>query len=66
METTKQNRARYRAQYIPIEEMFTEQELDDLQKAFDQASQGEEFINLLSLKTCFSQMGFFPTDESLE
>lgn len=66
METVKQGWAWYRAQYIPIDEMFTEQELEDLQWAFDQASQGQDFINLLSLKTCFSQMGFYPTDESLE
>ena len=54
METVKQGRAWYRAMYIPIDEMFTEQELEDLQRAFEQASQGQDFINLLSLKTCFS------------
>ncbi len=30
METTKAQRAKFRAQYIPIDEMFTEQELNDL------------------------------------
>ena len=66
MESTKSERAKYRAQYTPIEEMFTEQELFDLQKAFDTVSQGEAFVNMLSLKTLYSEMGFFPTDGMLE
>jgi hypothetical protein len=66
MESVKAGRARYRAMYIPIDEMFTELELEDLQRAFETASQGQEVINLLSLKTCFSTMGFFPSDEALE
>ena len=66
MESTKAGRAKYRAQYIPIDEMFTEQELCDLQRAFDSVAQGEAFVNLLSLKTLYSELGFYPSDGILE
>lgn len=46
--------------------MFTEQELQDLEKAFQTVSQGEDVVNLLSLKTLFAEMGFYPSDENLE
>lgn len=35
MERTKRDRARFRAQYIPIEEMFNASELMDLKQAFE-------------------------------
>lgn len=65
MEKTKKERSKYRAQYIPIDEMFTPQELEDLQQAFDSVAQGEAEVNMLSLKTLFSEMGIFPSDEML-
>jgi hypothetical protein len=65
MNKTKKDRSRYRAQYIPIDEMFTPQELEDLQQAFDSVAQGESEVNMISLKTLFSEMGIFPTDEML-
>lgn len=65
MNKTKKERAKYRAQYIPIDEMFTPQELEDLQQAFDSVAQGESEVNMLSLKTLFSEMGIFPSDEML-
>jgi hypothetical protein len=46
--------------------MFTEQELMDLQKAFDTVAQGEDVVNMLSLKTLFNEMGFYPSEEMLE
>lgn len=45
--------------------MFSEQELYDLKQAFDAVAQGEGFVNMLSLKTLFAEMGIFPTDELL-
>jgi len=66
MEKVKAQRAKYRAQYIPIDEMFTEQELNDLQRAFETVSQGDDFVNMLSLKTLFAEMGFYPSDETLD
>mmetsp|Transcript_31969 Transcript_31969/g.28333 ORF Transcript_31969/g.28333 Transcript_31969/m.28333 type:complete len:409 (+) Transcript_31969:6-1232(+) len=65
MNKTKKDRARYRAQYIPLDEMFTPQELEDLQHTFDSVAQGESEVNMLSLKTLFSEMGIFPADEVL-
>jgi Ca2+-binding EF-hand superfamily protein len=65
MERTKRERARFRASYIPIEEMFSGSELMDLKQAFEAVAQGEGFVNMLSLKTLFAEMGIFPTDEML-
>jgi len=65
MDKTKNERSRYRAQYIPIDEMFTPQELEDLQQAFDAVAQGEPEVNMISLKTLFAEMGIFPSDEML-
>ena len=66
MERVKAQRAKYRAQFIPIDEMFTAQELNDLQEAFDKVSQGDDFVNMLSLKTLFAEMRFYPSDEVLD
>lgn len=67
MERTKRERAKFRAQHIPVEEMFTQAELLDLRNAFEAAAQpGEDFVNMESLKTLFSSMGIFPTDEMLK
>jgi len=66
MERTKRERAKFRAQFIPVEEMFTQAELMDLRQAFEAAAQpGESFVNLHSLKQLFASMGIFPTDEML-
>ena len=56
MERTKQERANFRVQHIPIEEMFTAQELLDLKTAFEAVSMGEAFVNLESLKALFADM----------
>ena len=65
MERTKQERANFRVQHIPIEEMFTAQELLDLKTAFEAVSMGEAFVNLESLKALFADMQIYPTDEQL-
>lgn len=49
MEKTRQERAHFRVQHIPIEEMFSVQELMDLKIAFEAVSQGEAFVNFDSL-----------------
>ena len=66
MEKAKRLRARHRAQFIPVEEMFTPQEYYDLKQAFGTVAQGEEVVNMLSLKTLFAEMGIYPTDEMIE
>ena len=63
MERTKQDRATFRVQHIPIEEMFTSQELMDLRNAFEAASNGEAFVNLESLQQLFAEMQIFPSEE---
>lgn len=65
MERTKQDRANFRVQHIPIEEMFTAQELMDLKTAFEAVSMGEAFVNTESLKALFADMQIYPTDEQL-
>lgn len=66
MEKTKQERANFRVQHIPIEEMFTAQELMDLKTAFEAVSMGEAFVDTLSLKALFADMQIHPTDEQLQ
>ena len=61
MESVKKARASYRAQHIPIEAMFTAPELTELQKAFDEAAQGNAFVDLLSLKTLLEGMEIYPS-----
>lgn len=66
MERTKRERAKFRAQYIPIEEMFTQTELMDLRNAFEAAAQpGEDYVNMHTLKALFASMGIFPSDDML-
>ena len=60
MEKTKQDRANFRVQHIPIEEMFTAQELMDLKTAFEAVSMGEAFVNTESLKALFADMQIYP------
>jgi hypothetical protein len=59
MENVKKARASYRAQHIPIEAMFTAQELTELLKAFEEASQRATTVDLLSLKTLLEGMEIF-------
>lgn len=56
MERTKQDRAHFRVQHIPIEEMFTQQEYENLRIAFEAVSLGEAYVNLDSLKILFDKM----------
>ena len=45
--------------------MFSSPELMDLKHAFEAVAQGESYVNMLSLKTLFAEMGIYPTDEML-
>lgn len=66
MERTKRVRSHFRVQYIPLEEMFTSQELMDLRSAFDAVSMGEDYVDREALKISFSNLGIFPSEEMLE
>ena len=46
--------------------MFTEHELNDLQNTFDSVAQGDELVNILSLKTLFNEAGFSPSDDMIQ
>jgi len=65
MENVKRERASYRAQHIPIEAMFTSNELDELERAFKEAAQGNVFVDLLSLKTLLEGMEIYPLDKDI-
>ena len=66
MERTKRVRSHFRVQYIPLEEMFTSQELMDLRAAFDAVSMGQDFVDRESLQNSFSNLGIFPSEEMLD
>jgi len=51
--------------HIPIEEMFTTDELMNLRTAFEAVSMGEAFINLDALKALFEDMQADYSDEQL-
>ena len=46
--------------------MFNEHELGDLQHTFDSVAQGEDVVNILSLKTLFNEAGFSPSDDMIQ
>jgi Ca2+-binding EF-hand superfamily protein len=46
--------------------MFTSQELMDLRTAFDAVSMGEDYVDREALKTSFSNLGIFPSEDMLE
>ena len=66
MERTKRVRSHFRVQYIPLEEMFTSQELMDLRTAFEAVSMGEDHVNREALQVSFSNLGIFPSEEMLD
>lgn len=69
MERTKQERAHFRVQHIPIEEMFTQQEYENLRMAFESFSMGEAYVTFDSLKALLERMmdaGYQPSDEQVE
>ena len=66
MERTKRVRSHFRVQYIPLEEMFTSQELMDLRGAFDSVSMGQDFVDREALQGSFSNLGIFPSEEMLD
>jgi hypothetical protein len=66
MERTKRVRSHFRVQYIPLEEMFTSQELMDLRTAFDAVSMGQDYVDREALQVSFSNLGIFPSEEMLD
>jgi Ca2+-binding EF-hand superfamily protein len=52
--------------YIPLEEMFTSQELMDLRAAFDAVSMGQDFVDRESLMGSFQNLGIAASEEMLD
>ena len=65
MERTKRIRSQFRVQFIPLEEMFTSQELMDLRAAFDAVSMGQDFVDRASLQSSFQNLGIIASEEML-
>eukprot|EP00357_Protocruzia_adherens_P022715 CAMPEP_0115042120 /NCGR_PEP_ID=MMETSP0216-20121206/46085_1 /TAXON_ID=223996 /ORGANISM="Protocruzia adherens, Strain Boccale" /LENGTH=382 /DNA_ID=CAMNT_0002424191 /DNA_START=565 /DNA_END=1713 /DNA_ORIENTATION=- len=66
MERARKDRAAFRAQFIPIEEMFTDKELEDLEKAFNSVAQGDFRVSILSLRALFAEMDLYPSDQAID
>ena len=63
MEKVKLDRTFYRAMYIPLDELYNEQELKELIIEFKTASndQDQEFINMINLLAILVNMNFEQT-----
>jgi len=51
----------YRARFIPINELFTEEELKDLLKEFNAAANEAEVLNLINLRAILYNLNFDQT-----
>ena len=64
LEEAKQARMFYRARFIPINELFTEEELKDLLKEFNAASHDTETLNLINLRAILYNLNFDQTGKT--
>ncbi|CAD8111778.1 unnamed protein product [Paramecium sonneborni] len=58
MELARKERIIYRAIHIPLDEMYSKQEMEDLALQFESASNQEHKITLINSKAIFQSMGF--------
>ena len=63
LEKAKQDRLFYRAKFIPINELFSQDEMNDLLKEFNGASTMGDFINLINLRAILYQLNFDQSGE---
>ncbi len=66
LEGIKKDRAFYRALYMPVVDMFTAKEMDELRNAFESVAGEDEIVDYLQLKTMFKQVDIYPDDETLQ
>jgi len=66
LEDAKQSRMFYRARFIPINELFTEDELRDLLKEFETASNEEGVLNLINLRAILYNLNFDQTEDEIK
>jgi hypothetical protein len=65
LEEAKQARMFYRARFIPINELFTEDELKDLLKEFNAATNEGDVVNLINLRAILYNLNFDQTEEEI-
>jgi len=65
LEDAKQGRMFYRARFIPINELFTEEELKDLLKEFNAATNEADTVNLINLRAMLYNLNFDQTEEEI-
>ena len=58
MEEVRRERTIYRAKYIPIDSLFTKDQLDDLNREFSSAASFERKINIINVEAILATMGF--------
>jgi len=66
LEEAKQARMFYRARFIPINELFTEDELKDLLREFNAATNEGEILNLINLRAILYNLNFDQTEEEIK
>jgi len=65
LEEAKVGRMFYRARFIPINELFTEDELKDLLKEFNAAANEAEVLNLINLRAILYNLNFDQTEDEI-
>lgn len=58
MEKVRRERTFYRAKFIPLDELYTKEEIQDLIKEFSTGSNEKEFITLINLNAVLMNMNF--------
>jgi len=66
LEEAKQSRLFYRARFIPINELFTQEELKDLLKEFNSATNENETLNLINLRAILYNLNFDQTEDEIK
>ena len=61
MEKVRSDRTIYRAKYIPIDELYTKDEIGELVREFTSASNEKGKINIINISAILSNMNFEST-----
>jgi len=66
MEQSRDQRVHYRAKHIPMEDLFSKEELEDLENQFSVAANEDHLITFVYLNAILQQMNFEKTEEEIE
>lgn len=58
MENVRRERTFYRAKFIPLDELYTKEEMQDLLKEFSTGSNEKDLMNLINLSAVLMNMNF--------